>query len=165
VYLDRLTVQVLGTSFIINENVNGNTIVNVFTGKVAFYEKGNIDNLIQLSAGQKGIFDTNTGKFKQGVLDTDSTFFLDTNKLSFENLPLADVFKLLEKVFHKRFIIDDPGILRNKLTSQCNGQDLDEILNELSILFNIQYDIKGDTVYIQKPLNENFYRNNPGSMD
>jgi uncharacterized protein YuzE len=35
----------------------------------------------------------------------------------------------------------------------------------MSILFKIQYDIKGDTVYIQKTLNENFNRTHTDRMD
>ncbi len=150
VYLDRLTVQILGTSFNIKEKENGNTVVNVFAGKVAFYENSNVDNLIQLSAGQKGTFNMNTAKFKQDRLDEDSTFFWNQDKLTFKNQSLVAVFNELEEAFHKRFIIDDPDILKDRLTSKFNGLDLDEILDELSILFNIQYYIKGDTIYIQK---------------
>lgn len=150
VYLDRLTVQVLGTSFNIKDKENGNTVVNVFAGKVAFFESGNVNNLIQLSAGQKGTFNINTGNFKQDLVDADSTFFWNNNKLNFKNQSLAIVFNELEKTFYKRFVIDNPDILRDRLTSKFSGLDLDEILDELSILFNIQYYIKGDTVYIQK---------------
>ncbi len=150
VYMDKLAVQVLGTTFSIKETESGNTIVNVFSGKVVFYEIDNTNNLIQLAAGQKGIFNNDTGKFKQDWLDEDSTFFWNQGKLIFKNQSLAIVFKELEEAFNKCFIIDDPNILKNKLTSKCEGLELDEILDEMSILFKIRYDIKGDTVYIQK---------------
>jgi transmembrane sensor len=150
VYINDLAVQVLGTTFSIKETESGNTIVNVLSGKVAFYEKDSTNNLIQIEVGQKGIFNNSTGKFKQDWLDEDSTFFWNQGKLIFKNQSLAAVFKELEEVFSKSFIITDPEILRNKLTSKCEGLELDEILDEMSILFNIQYNIKGDTVYIQK---------------
>ena len=150
VYMDRLTVQVLGTSFNIKEAENGNTVVSVLDGKVAFYEKNNRDNSIQLAAGQKGTFNTGTGEFRQDTIDKDFTFLRDQAKLNFKHQSLDVVFKELEKAFHKRFVIADKDILENKFTSDCEGAKLDEILNEMSILFNIQYTIKGDTVYIQK---------------
>jgi transmembrane sensor len=165
VYLDRLTLQVLGTSFNIKEAENGNTVVSVLDGKVAFYEKNNRDNSMQLSAGQKGTFNASTKEFRQDTIDKDFTFFWDQTKLNFKHQSLEVVFKELEKTFHKRFVIADKDILGNKFTSDCKGADLVEILNEMSILFKIQYDIKGDTVYIQKTLNENFNRTHTDRMD
>ena len=150
VYMDRLTLQVLGTSFTIKEKENGNTVVNVFTGKVVFYEKKHSDNSIQLSAGQKGTFNNNTREFKKDSLDAVSTFFWNADKLNFKNQPLTEVFDILEEVFQKTIIVVDEEILENKLNSKCKGLDLDEILDELSILFPIQYVMKEDTVYIQK---------------
>jgi transmembrane sensor len=165
VSLDRLTVQVLGTSFNIKETGNGNTVVSVLAGKVAFYENNNTDNSIQLIAGQKGTFNVSTGKFSKETLDPDSTFFWDQAKLNFKHQSLDTVFIELEKAFHKKFVIADKNMLRNKFTSDCEGADLDEILDEMSILYNIQYNIKGDTVYIQKTMNENFNRTHTDRMD
>ena len=65
VYMERITVQVLGTSFNIKETENGNTVVSVLDGEVALYEKNKPDNFIKLETGQKGTFNAGTGKFRQ----------------------------------------------------------------------------------------------------
>ena len=148
--LHKLTVKVLGTSFNIEEADNGNTIVSVINGKVAFYEKDNRENIIKLTAGQSGTFNPNTGKFKQDTIDTAFSFFWNKDKLTFKDESLGNVFKQLEVVFGKHFVIADQEILEEKLTTKCEGQELDEILDEFSILLNIQYHIAGDTIKIQK---------------
>jgi transmembrane sensor len=150
VQLDKLAVKVLGTSFTIKETVEGSTMVCVIKGKVAFYEKDNKDNIMLLSTGQRGTFDPETGNFKQDTLDKASTFFWEEDKLIFKDQPLEEVFSQLEAVFDKRFVVVDEKILEEKLTAKFEGQEIDEILDELSILLNIQYHIAGDTVKIQK---------------
>lgn len=150
VQLNKLAIKVLGTSFNIKETDKGFTIVSVIKGKVAFYEKNNKNNIILLSTGQRGTFDPETGDFKQDTLDKASTFFWEEDKLVFKDQPLDEVFSQLEAVFDKRFVVVNEKILEEKLTATFEGQELDKILDELSILLNIQYHIAGDTVKIQK---------------
>jgi ferric-dicitrate binding protein FerR (iron transport regulator) len=150
VFTDKLAVKVLGTSFNIKETIEGNTVVSVITGEVAFFEKDNRKNIIHLSKGQRGIFNPNTDKFKQDTLGLTNTYFWDKNNLTFKDLPLAEVFDRLEIIFDKRFLISDQEILEEKLTAKCEGQELEEILDEFSILLNIQYHVAGDTIKIQK---------------
>jgi transmembrane sensor len=149
VQLKNTTVQVLGTSFNIKEENNGTTIINVLTGKVTFFETGRNNNSVQLEAGQKGIFNSINGKFEQGNCQSENFLFWKTRKLSFEDQHLAIVFNDLEKSFNTRIVVEDKDILQNRFTSDCEGQELDDILNELSILFHIGYYKKGDTIYIQ----------------
>jgi transmembrane sensor len=150
VHLERLTVEVLGTSFTIKEAEAGNTTVNVHTGKVAFYEQENADNRVELAAGRKGTYDVATHEFRQDSLDAASTFFWNKEKLNFKDQPLEEVFSILGEVFTKEFRVRNPEILDDRITSKCAGLGLEEILDEFSIMFNIQYEIRSDTVVIQR---------------
>jgi ferric-dicitrate binding protein FerR (iron transport regulator) len=150
VYLKNTTVRVLGTSFNIKEQEDKLVEVHVLTGKVSFFETKRESNSIKLEAGQKGIFKINTGEFEQSKFNSENFLFWKTGSLSFVNQRLDIVFKDLEKYFGTTIITKDNRILQNRLTSYCEGQELDDILNELSILFNLDFYKKGDTVYIQK---------------
>jgi len=150
VYLKNTTVQVLGTSFNIKEKESGLVEVYVLTGKVSFFETGKKSDAIQLDAGQKGIFDSSIGRFEKGTFDSENFLFWKTRNLSFVNQHLAIVFKDLEKSFGTRIVVKNRDILQNKFTSYCEGQELEDILNELSILFNINYYKKGDIIYVEK---------------
>ena len=150
VYLDKTTIRVLGTSFNIKEDEQGLVEVSVLTGKVVFFEKENSENAIELEAGQKGIFNTTSSEFEKTIFDSENFLYWKTGTLTFNEQPLASVFEILERSYGITIIVNDKDILQNRLTSRCEGQQLDDILGELSILFAIHYEIKGDTAYIQK---------------
>lgn len=150
VHLKSTNIKVLGTSFNIKEIEHSEVRVYVLSGKVLFSETGNDENRIELGAGHTGIFNAKTRAFKKENFPSENFMFWKTDVLNFENQPLDTVFKKLEKSFGKTIVVEDEEILYNKLTSRCEGQQFEEILGELSILFAIDYRIKGDTVFIQK---------------
>jgi transmembrane sensor len=149
VYLQSVTIRVLGTSFNIKEEEDGQVVVSVLTGEVIFFEAARESNSLKLEAGQKGIFNSIGRKFEKQNSHSENFLYWKTGKLSFEDKPLDLVFQDLEDNFNTRIIVEDRAVLQNRLTSSCEEQDLDEILNELSILFKIRYFKKGDTIYIQ----------------
>ncbi|UCH13113.1 MAG: FecR family protein [Bacteroidales bacterium] len=150
VHLENSTIKVLGTTFNIKEDERGNVTVSVINGKVSFYEKNNKDNFIILEAGQQGIFDSNTKEIKQSKYDSENFLFWKTGKLSFKREMLNVVFKEFEKSYNKNIIVLDSLILQNKLTTTFEGQSLDDIMKELNILFDLQYYMQGDTIYVEK---------------
>ena len=81
---------------------------------------------------------------------TENFLFWMEGNLSFIDRSLDLVFQNLEKSFGTRIVVEDSDILQYRFTSYCEGQQLDDILNELSILFNIRYYKRGNTIYIQK---------------
>jgi ferric-dicitrate binding protein FerR (iron transport regulator) len=150
VYISNTTVKVIGTSFNIKEEEEGNKIiVSVMSGEVAFYESSNENNVIRLETGQQGIFDSRTGSFGHGALKSDNFLYWKTNNLSFKYETLSLVFEELEKCFHTSIVVEDSTILQNRLTTTCEGQQLIPILDELAILFDLKYSIKGDSVFMQ----------------
>ncbi len=149
VHLKNTDVQVLGTSFNIKEEESGQVEVYVLEGKVAFTETGNKNNRIELIKGQIGVYNPGTGKFLKELITSDNFLFWKTGKLSFVEQPLKEVYEELERCFGVKIVVRDPGVLKNLFTSECDGQQLDEILNELSILFSLHYFQEGNTIYVQ----------------
>jgi transmembrane sensor len=150
IYLQNTTVKVTGTSFNVKEMKNGNVEMHVITGKVSFYETGNKNNSIQLEAGQKGVFKSSSHKFEKINYISENFLYWKTGNLSFDDQPLELVLKELEKYFNVQFDIEYPGIDNKKYTSECRGLELNEILNEISILFDLQYIKQDNSVYILK---------------
>lgn len=152
VYIHSTTIKVLGTSFNIREEKEEKITVSVVSGKVAFYESANESNIVHLEKGQQGIFDKRTGSLEHGTLKSDNFLFWKTNRLSFKHESLAFVFEELEKYFDTRILVEDSDILNNRLTTSCEGQQLNEILEELAMLFDLQYSMEGDSVLVQSKL-------------
>ncbi|KPK83621.1 MAG: hypothetical protein AMS27_12380 [Bacteroides sp. SM23_62_1] len=150
VYTGDLTVKVLGTSFNIKEEAEGKITVSVLQGKVLFYRTGDIENALQLGSGQQGIFDSSTGTFEQYSIQSENFLYWKTGKLTYQHESLSVVFGELEDCYNTQFIIGDQEILRNRLTTSFDGQQMEDILNELAILFDLQFTSQGDTIYVRR---------------
>jgi len=150
VYIGDFTVKVLGTSFNVKEEAEGKIIVSVLKGRVLFYRTGEIENALQLGSGQQGIFDSSIGKFEQNSIKSENFLYWKTGKLTYKHESLSVVFGELEDCYNKQFIIRDQEILRNRLTTSFEAQQMKDILNELVILFDLQFTSQGDTIYVRR---------------
>jgi len=149
-YINSTIVKVLGTSFNVREEKEGRIIVSVVSGKVAFYESANENDIVHLEAGQQGIFDSQTGSLERETLKSDNFLFWKTQKLTYRDESLASVFKELEGLFKQKIIISDPLILQKRWNSTHKGQKLNEILDELCLYFDLEYISKDGTICIQR---------------
>ena len=146
----RALVEVLGTSFNISPDVNGESIsVQVMEGRVAF------------SSTLKGSDKVILGKDEQATLiagtitraDTVSLNFLSwkTGTLFFDHAFLKDVFKQLE-AHYEIDIVMQKSVPRNlTLTSILDNQDLESVLDEISLVLELDYSYEDDKVVIFLP--------------
>ena len=153
IQLKNSTVKVLGTSFNLKEDKNEQIILSIIDGQVSFYETNNKKNHINLSAGEQGVFNRKNKEFSKDNFFNKNFLFWKKGKLIFDNMQIINVFENLEKSFYKKIIVRDMDIKEYKLTTIFEGQTLEGILKELAILYDISYEIKGDTVFIQKDKN------------
>jgi transmembrane sensor len=149
VYVGPTTVQVLGTSFNLKE-VEGKITLSVIEGEVRFFKSGKEKQGIGLRPGQKAIYDTATGVFDLGTFESQNFLFWKTSTLTYKAEPLTSIFDELEKYFNTTIVIADNKILQDQVTTSCEGQQLQEILDELSFLHDLHYIRKNDTIYVYK---------------
>lgn len=149
IYLENSTVKVLGTSFNVKEEENGNVIVSVVSGNVQFYEKENENNTVMLGAGQQGIFNAISKQLEFVPGFSENTLYWRTGHLSFRDELLQDVFNELETHFDVKIVTKDYKLLRYRLTTNCEGQALEDIMQELSLLYDLKYYAQSDTVYVE----------------
>jgi ferric-dicitrate binding protein FerR (iron transport regulator) len=147
VHVGNVEVEVLGTSFHIKEEEE-RINVHVLSGKVLLYESGMKRKALRLEKGSEAVYHIQSGSFEQGAFRSENFLFWKTSILTFRDDPLSAVFSELSIHFKIPIISDDQTILRDRLTTSCEGQHLEEILDELSFLHDLRFDHRNDTIYV-----------------
>lgn len=150
VQIEKHTVKVLGTSFSIKGEQSGNIEVNVKEGVVYFFKKGVEEDAVSIIAGQKCIYHADTDEFKTENNSSDNYLFWKTGVLSYKDKPLSEVFRELESLFGQKIVVSDSLILKNRWNSTHTGEDLNAILDELCLYFDLTYIVKDDSIHIQR---------------
>jgi len=148
VHVDAATVEVLGTSFNIKETGTGSVEVRVESGTVRFYDNQSPGDAVLLENGEMATFDRESGKISQAYFHSQNYLHWKTARLKFVESPLDSVFHDLGAAFGVAFLVSEREILLQRYTSECYRQSLEDILDELSIIYQIDYQIEKDTVYI-----------------
>lgn len=143
---------VLGTSFIVkNLKESKDVEVIVVTGKVALSGlSGNANHKVVLNTGEQGIFNAKNSTISVSKFEDPNILAWKTNVLIFRNTPIDNVLKTLEEFYNKKLIIEEGNIEDCVLTSTFDHQNLNDVLEELRILWNIEYIQKGDVYVISK---------------
>jgi len=144
---DRANVEVLGTSFNINAPVEGKSVsVQVVDGKVAFYAngKGEARKILEKNDQaelQNGFIAVNTRK---------NMNFLSwkTGILHFDQEAIEDVIDLLGKHYNREILLDNSVDIKLTFTSTIDNQELDSVLEELSLVLGISYTYQENKVII-----------------
>lgn len=150
VYVGEMTVQVVGTSFNIREVASGNIEVAVTEGEVLFYESGNEDEAIRITTGQRGVFQVEQHIFEIAETTSDNFLFWKTGTLAYKDTPLPVVFEELEFNFDREITVKDSVILKSRWNSIHKGQQLNEIIEELCLYFDLESILLNDTILIQR---------------
>jgi ferric-dicitrate binding protein FerR (iron transport regulator) len=145
---DGAEIKVVGTSFNVHaDQQNGCVIVNVMEGAVSFYPRKNEQQAILLTASEEGVF-TADSLYEHPV--TNQNFISwKTRILKFDNTPLEDVVRALEKHYQVPVCLTGDEAQDKTLTSVYDHQSLEEVLGELNLLLGITYQFANDTLVIR----------------
>ena len=146
----KALVQVLGTSFNISPDVNGETIsVQVLEGKVAF------------SSAKKGSDRIVLTKDEQATLTAGTIIRADTVDLNFMSWKTGQLFFIYENIkevcrqleahYEITIVLHEsvPGDL--SFTSTLDNQDLESVLDEISLVLGLDYSYEDDKVVFTLP--------------
>ncbi|SDS46659.1 FecR family protein [Mucilaginibacter mallensis] len=158
IYSGKITTKVWGTSFRIRSYKNDIPKVDVVTGKVSvsIYKvnrattdlsspvQTNPVQEVMLTPNQEAIYDTklNTLKKNTEIKDTTINIWKKTN-VSFDNTPMADVFKVLNKKFKVHIWSADKKINADYLNADFTDESLPAIMEMLKNTMNVNYAING----------------------
>jgi transmembrane sensor len=149
VHTGNAVVRVVGTSFNIKED-EGQVVLSVISGEVLFYRLGREDQAIGLMPGQTAVYHSATGAIDRSTFTSPNFLFWKTATLTFSDEPVEKVFQELEEYYHTIIVIADNEILQDRVTTSCEGQQLQQILEELSFLHDLYYSRINDTIYVHK---------------
>jgi transmembrane sensor len=149
VHVGNQEVRVLGTSFDISQTEE-RIIVRVIEGKVSISAEEEGTDGIVLQAGQEGMVMTGESIYRKQPITSGNFLYWKTRKLNYSKAELKDVLSEIGSFYGVAIIVEDPGIQQYKLTTTFDDQRLDEILDELSFLFNLQFHTETDSIFVTK---------------
>lgn len=154
VHAGGLDIKVKGTSFNVKTINSGEFVeVSVNTGIVEVYPAGDKsmdeENHITLSAGEKATYNNHYGSIVKGVNDDLNLLSWKTGILIFRESRLKDVFESLEIKYKVSFILNNPELSNQRLTARFENESLREVMESLSLIFNIEYEIKDEQVVLK----------------
>ncbi|MCF6356593.1 MAG: FecR domain-containing protein [Draconibacterium sp.] len=139
----KTQIKVLGTSFNVSAYPETETVeVVVATGKVLVTrESENLlseNNRIFLIPGEKGTLFVKSNRLEKSVNSNLNYLAWKTNDLIFNETPLNEVVKCLEKVYHIEIQLVEPGLETLKLTAHFDKKPIDFVLNVVRLTFNLE---------------------------
>ena len=147
----NVEIRVLGTKFNISSYENDENITtNLYEGSVSI--SAGQDNFQQLKPGEKAIFNKETDKVEILAIEDKNNSAWINGSINFENIPLENIFKILEREKNVTFLISEEVDKELKLTAKFSGNEsVDEILEQLSLPAIFKFEKKENIYIINKP--------------
>ena len=136
---EKLQVEVLGTSFLVDEGKENGGSVFVKTGKV---KVSSADKEVIIEKNEKA--ELHNGQLETGIIENPSSFFKAFHSvMNFENTPMEKVVKEIEK--NTGILIElEEGIENNLVTTRIEGENGQDIVTELAFLCGCKYETLED---------------------
>lgn len=146
---ENVRIKVLGTKFNVNTRAADNKVsVVLSSGKVSLYFKGNEANNVLLSPGEVAEINTDEKIIDKSV-NTDPNYNAwMTGVLVFDNTDLGAVVSALEHVYRKKIILSNKDLKDCTLTATFKGQQIDEVMNVISVTLDLSVLKKDNTFYV-----------------
>lgn len=143
-----LFVDVYGTSFNVKNYADDNTKeVTVSSGRVSVGDSQKA--LKSLTKGQQAVLNKTTNKLSVVNAEPDVVSSWKNNELKFDNTPLTEVVKYLERWYGVNINIEKSMIGKHNYTFKIKTESLTEILEKIKIITPIAYEINGKDVRIR----------------
>ncbi|MFP4288660.1 MAG: FecR family protein [Bacteroidales bacterium] len=152
------SIEVLGTSFYVNETVpvNNHVEVDVLTGRVKF---GHKNESLLLGKDEKGILDLTTLKLNKDSLSHYNFLAWKTGVLQFSEAPLSEVFQSLEETYKIHIAAAGP-VNEKKLTARFENEKPEDIFKTLSLLFGLEIEKTDQDQYLVFDARDQDFMNN-----
>ncbi len=150
---DKLSVEVLGTSF--NVNSRGDEIAVVLQhGSIKLEIEEPSDNTktqLYLKPGEMVSYSKKKGDYMKKEVDAGKFDAWANGILRMDNYSLEDAVSFIHQTFGKNVVINDNSLLTNKISgSMPIIYNLDTMIIQFGKVFNVHFHKKGDDIVIQK---------------
>ncbi|MGF6848009.1 transmembrane sensor [Chitinophaga sp. W3I9] len=151
---DNLDVEVLGTQF--NVNSTGKEIVVVLQQGSILLNIGETSKgkaaALYLQPGEMLRYNKQDGDYTKKSVDAIHYTSWHTGRLIMDDFTLADAAIFMEQVFGKKLIVRDTQLLNYKVSgSMPIVYNADTMMTQLGKVFRMQFNQRGDEVWIHKP--------------
>lgn len=146
VHTQHGTVQVLGTSFNINDYDSGVVKVALVEGAVRLKagEKGVI-----IKPGLEAVYTLNKG-IKVQAFDEEDVLAWRSGKYFFYDATLEEIISVLPRWYGIRVVIDNPSLSRERFTGMMDrNKPVQKFLDALSKTMKITYNLDNDILHLQ----------------
>lgn len=143
-------VRVYGTKFNVSAYKEATSSVVLVEGKVGLNLMGSEE--LFLSPKEQGIYSESTGAFATRVVDVDSYISWKEGYLTFEDTPVTEALRQIERYYNLSFNLDE-NVSFKGLT--CTGKiilssNLDNVMTALSLISDTEYKRENNMIYIYK---------------
>lgn len=146
-----VNVKVLGTQFDVCAYERDHEVTTTLEkGSVEVFNK-KTSTVAMLSPGQQNRLNVLTGEMQNQDVKTDLYTSWKDNMLRFDNAPFGDVIKKMERWYGVTIVLDKSLQHSERYTMTIKTESLREMLLLLKLTTPINYKIKNDVVYIEKP--------------
>jgi ferric-dicitrate binding protein FerR (iron transport regulator) len=146
-----IRVKVYGTKFNMRENENQRSLVTLLDGKVEVLNRAN-KSLCFLEPGQQLAVEGRNGEKMNllNVADPEALIAWTNNMLVFEDHPFEEVIGDLENWYGVTIHLDRSLQNKHNYTFKVKTESLREVLDLISVISPIDYQVDGDQIYINK---------------
>ncbi|MDO8951830.1 MAG: FecR domain-containing protein [Draconibacterium sp.] len=152
-------IKVVGTSFNVTAYPETETVeVVVQTGKVQVISKNtealtNV-NGVYLVPGEKGTLFNKNSILEKSENTNPNYLAWKTRDFIFNDIPLNEVFKCLEKTYHVEIQVTNPELNDLKLNAQFDKKPIDFILNVVGLTFNLELSVEDEQYIFSSRINK-----------
>lgn len=148
----NVRVEILGTSFDLCNIPNTNEVtVFLETGKVLFYSidnnTGEKQESIVVLPGEKAVYSKVTGEITKSEITNNNHLVWKTGILDFVATPMPEILKVISNAYRMNIETDIP-IDHFILTARYENETPQSIMEAMSVIFGINYNIEGDNIHI-----------------
>ena len=146
----EIEVKVLGTKFNISAYEDDeNVTTNLYEGAVALSHGK--DYSLQLKPGERAVYNRQSDKVEVSSIENDDNEAWISGSMYFENIPLKNIFKILEREKDITFSIAAEVDKELKLTAKFNhNESVEEMLEYLSLTGGFTFEVRENVYIIEK---------------
>ena len=150
----RFKIEVLGTKFNVRSYDNDNeSQTTLISGSIKLIQKDSVSGkeiVTHLNPKESFLIRDNRIPVLIKQVDTTKQIAWKRGKLIFDETPMSEVIKMLERWHGKEFIVKDPEILNYKITANFKSESIVEIMEMIKFCTMIDYSIQNNCVLVRK---------------
>jgi transmembrane sensor len=143
--VNDVLITVVGTAFNV-KSINGNTEVVVESGIVKVTKAG---NTVEVKADEKIRVGINDPVLKKEQVKDQLYKYYRTKEFICDETPLWKLVDVINEAYHSNIVIGNPALRDMTLTTTFNNESLEQVLNVISITFNIKIIKEGNAITLQ----------------